>query len=110
VLGSADAGTLRIDLGARRCHRAVAGGAEAEVRLTPTEFRLLAALVRHLGKVMTHTQLLRLVWGQNHDGDLAYLRVYMGQLRQKLEREPARPRWLLTEPGVGYRLDAGDAS
>jgi len=61
------------------------------------------------GKVLTHTFLLREVWGPRHDGDVAYLRVYMGQLRQKLENEPARPRWLLTEPGVGYRLQNDDA-
>ena len=81
------------------------GGNEHDVKLTPTEFRLLATLARHAGRVLTHTALLREVWGPNHDGDLAYLRVYMGQLRQKLEVEPAVPRWLLTEPGVGYRLD-----
>jgi len=58
--------------------------------------------------VLTHTFLLRAVWGPSHDGDVAYLRVYMGQLRQKLEREPARPRFLLTEPAVGYRMAPAD--
>jgi two-component system KDP operon response regulator KdpE len=100
-----DGAGIRIDLAERRCRR-IEHGAETEVKLTPTEFRLLAVLVRHLGKVLTHTFLLREVWGPQHDGDVAYLRVFMGQLRQKLEREPARPQWLLTEPGVGYRLQA----
>lgn len=98
---------FRVDLAARRCKRLTPSG-DADVHLTPTEFRLLAVLVRHPGKVLTHTMLLRDVWGPAHDGDVAYLRVYMGQLRQKLEPEAARPRWMLTEPGVGYRLDLGD--
>ncbi len=99
----ADGSGFRLDLARRRCVRL--GANELDVKLTPTEFRLLATLARHAGRVLTHTALLREVWGPNHDGDLAYLRVYMGQLRQKLEVEPAVPRWLLTEPGVGYRLD-----
>lgn len=99
---------FRLDLAARRCVRLQAGAA-TPVALTPTEYRLLAVLVQHVGKVLTHTQLLRLVWGPGHDGDVAYLRVYMGQLRQKLEPEPAQPRWLVTEPGVGYRLEGADA-
>ena len=74
------------------------------MRLTPTEYRLLASLVKHNGRVLTHAQLLREVWGPPHEHDVAYLRVYMGQLRHKLETDPARPRFLLTEPGVGYRL------
>lgn len=98
-----DGAGFRLDLARRRCVRL--GANEHDVKLTPTEFRLLATLARHAGRVLTHTALLREVWGPNHDGDLAYLRVYMGQLRQKLEVEPAVPRWLLTEPGVGYRLD-----
>jgi two-component system KDP operon response regulator KdpE len=98
---------FRLDAARRLCWRTTAG-VEAEVRLTPTEFRLLACLARHHGKVLTHTQLLREVWGPHHEGDVAYLRVYLGQLRQKLEPEPARPRWFLTEPGVGYRLVAAD--
>ncbi|MBL8734841.1 MAG: response regulator [Planctomycetes bacterium] len=93
---------FRLDLARRQCHLLGEGG--ADVKLTPTEFRLLATLARHAGRVLTHTALLREVWGPNHDGDLAYLRVFMGQLRHKLEPEPAVPRWLLTEPGVGYRL------
>jgi two-component system KDP operon response regulator KdpE len=98
---------FRLDATRHLCWRSEAG-AETEVRLTPTEFRVLLCLARHHGKVLTHTQLLREVWGPQHDGDVAYLRVYLGQLRQKLEPEPARPRWLLTEPGVGYRLVGAD--
>lgn len=74
------------------------------VHLTPTEFRLLARLVRQTGQVVTHRQLLADVWGPEHVDQLQYLRLYMGQLRAKLEAQPAEPRWLLTEPGVGYRL------
>jgi len=74
------------------------------VHLTPVEFRLLAVLVGQGGKVITHRQLLRDVWGPNHEEDGHYLRIYMRQLRSKLEAQPAQPRHLLTEPGVGYRL------
>ena len=76
----------------------------APVHLTPLEFRMLAALVRRNGQVLTHRQLLREVWGPLHEDDTHYLRIYMRQLRAKLEAEPAQPRYLLTEPGVGYRL------
>jgi two-component system KDP operon response regulator KdpE len=75
-----------------------------EVHLTPIEFKLLATLVRHAGNVQTHHQLLEEVWGPGHENQMQYLRVYMTQLRHKLEREPARPRYLLTETGIGYRL------
>jgi two-component system KDP operon response regulator KdpE len=75
-----------------------------EVHLTPIEFRLLQALIRHAGKVITQRQLLVEVWGAQHSEQSQYLRVYMAQLRRKLEADPARPRFLLTEPGVGYRL------
>jgi two-component system KDP operon response regulator KdpE len=75
-----------------------------QVHLTPTEFRLLARLVRQAGQVVTHRQLLSDVWGPEHVDQLQYLRLYMGQLRAKLETQPAEPKWLLTEPGVGYRL------
>lgn len=74
------------------------------VRLTPVEFRLLAVLTKRAGKVITHRQLLREVWGPHHEEDSHYLRIYMRQLRAKLEADPAQPRFLLTEPGVGYRL------
>ncbi|MBL8729918.1 MAG: response regulator [Planctomycetes bacterium] len=104
---SGDGHGFRLDATRHLCWRCEAG-TETEVRLTPTEFRVLLCLARHHGKVLTHTQLLREVWGPQHDGDVAYLRVYLGQLRQKLEPEPARPRWLLTEPGVGYRLVGAD--
>ncbi len=75
-----------------------------EVRLTPIEYRLLTALARRPGRVFTHEHLLREVWGPTHTSQRHYLRVYMAQLRQKLELDAARPRYLLTEPGVGYRL------
>lgn len=90
---------LQVNLLARQV---VVGG--REVHLTPIEFRLLAVLVRHAGKVVTHQQLLREVWGPGHGDQAHYVRVYMGHLRHKLEAEPARPRYLLSEPGVGYRL------
>ncbi len=77
-----------------------------EVKLTPLEYKLLTTLVHHAGKVVTHQQLLREVWGPSHDDQAHYVRVYMAHLRHKLEAEPARPRYLLTEPGVGYRLAA----
>ena len=79
-----------------------------EVHLTPLEFRLLACLARHLGMVVTHRQLLTEVWGPTHAGDTHYLRVYMKQLREKLEADPVQPKHLLTETGVGYRLVGED--
>ena len=75
-----------------------------EVHLTPIEYKLLTILVHHAGKVLTHRQLLREVWGPTHVEHPHYLRVYMGQLRHKIEHDSAQPRYLLTEPGVGYRL------
>jgi two-component system, OmpR family, KDP operon response regulator KdpE len=75
-----------------------------EVHLTPIEYRLLNVLVTHAGRVLTHRQLLREVWGPSHAGQSHYLRIYMGHLRQKLEADPAQPRHLLTETAVGYRL------
>jgi two-component system KDP operon response regulator KdpE len=94
-------GDLRIDLGSRVVTRK-----EAEVRLTPVEYKLLATLVRSAGKVLTYQQLLRDVWGLRSASQKQYLHVYMGHLRGKLEDDPARPRHLLTEPGVGYRFKA----
>jgi two-component system, OmpR family, KDP operon response regulator KdpE len=94
-------GDLRIDLGRR--HVFVR---DQEVKLTPTEYRLLTTLVRHAGRVLTHRQLLQEVWGPNQTEEAHYLRVYMAQLRRKIEVDPAQPRYLLTEPGVGYRLAA----
>ena len=92
-------GELRVDLGRR--HVFVR---EQEVKLTPTEYRLLTTLVRYAGRVLTHRQLLKEVWGPNQTEEAHYLRVYMAQLRRKIEVDPAQPRYLLTEPGVGYRL------
>src|ERR1700730_5230309 len=77
-----------------------------DVHLTPIEYRLLTTLVRHAGRVLSQRQLLKEVWGPAHTDQAHYLRVYMGTLRRKLEQDPARPRYLLTEPGVGYRLAA----
>jgi two-component system, OmpR family, KDP operon response regulator KdpE len=94
-----ETGELRVDLAARRV--LVRG---EEVRLTRTEYNLLAALAKHAGKVLTHRQLLKEVWGPGSADQSHYLRVYMGQLRHKLEENAARPRYLLTETGVGYRL------
>jgi two-component system KDP operon response regulator KdpE len=79
---------------------------QQEVHLTPTEYKLLGALVRNAGKVLTHRQLLKEVWGPNAVEQTHYLRVYMTQLRHKLEADPTRPRYLTTEAGVGYRLQA----
>lgn len=75
-----------------------------EIHLTPIEYKILATLVRHAGRVITHRQLLQEVWGPSFGNQTHYLRVYMQQLRKKLEETPAHPRYLRTEPGVGYRL------
>lgn len=75
-----------------------------DVHLTPNEYKLLQVLVQHAGKVLTQRQLLNEVWGPNHTEQAQYLRVYVAQLRRKLETDPARPKHLQTEPGVGYRL------
>jgi len=88
-----------VDLAARRIVRG-----EEEIHLTPIEFRLLAILLNNHGKVLTQRQLLNQVWGPNAVEHSHYLRIYMGHLRQKLEADPARPRHLLTETGVGYRF------
>mgnify|MGYP000984618158 CR=1 FL=1 len=92
-------GHLLVDLAAR-----IVRAGDEEVHLTPIEFRLLETLVRHAGKLVTQRQLLVEVWGPQHSEQAQYLRVYMAQLRRKLEANPARPRYLRTEPGVGYRL------
>ncbi len=94
-------GALRIDRAERRV--SLDG---ADVHLTPIEYKLLAALAQHPGKVVTHRQLLREVWGSSHVESPHYLRIYMRALRGKIEPDPARPRYLLTEIGVGYRLGA----
>ena len=90
---------LTVDMACRRV--TVAG---EEIKLTPTEYDLIKHLVLHAGKVLTHRQLLRTVWGPFYENDTHYLRVYIGQLRRKIENDPARPRHIITEPGVGYRL------
>lgn len=92
-------GEIEIDRSARLVRRA-----GEEVHLTPTEYRLLSVLVANAGRVLTQRQLLREVWGPSHGEQSHYLRIYMGHLRQKLERDPAQPRHLITEIAVGYRL------
>jgi two-component system, OmpR family, KDP operon response regulator KdpE len=92
-------GELRVDLARRQVYIAA-----QQVHLTPIEYKLLTTLVRYAGRVVTHRQLLQEGWGPGHTEASHYLRVYMGQLRHKLEADPARPRYLVTEPGVGYRL------
>lgn len=92
-------GTLRVNLTDRLVHRD-----GQEIRLTPIEFNLLAHLAKNAGKVVTHRQLLQAVWGQNATDKEHYLRIYVHQLRHKLEPVPSRPRFVRTEPGVGYRF------
>ena len=83
-------------------HRVARGG--AEIKLTPKEFELLSFLSRHAGRIVTHRQILAAVWGAAHVEDTQYLRVYIGQLRQKIEENPDDPKLILTEPGIGYRI------
>jgi two-component system KDP operon response regulator KdpE len=90
-----------VDLAAKRVTRDA-----ADVRLTPTEWQLLEVLVRAAGRLVTQRQLLQEVWGPQYESESNYLRVYIAQLRRKLEPEPSRPRYLLTEPGMGYRFQA----
>jgi two-component system KDP operon response regulator KdpE len=92
-------GALRVDL----ARREVTLG-ERALHLTPNEYRILALLARNPGKVLTHRQILKEVWGPTHAGETHYLRVYMAQLRRKIEADPARPELLITEPSVGYRM------
>jgi two-component system KDP operon response regulator KdpE len=108
-------GDLVVDLAARRVTRSVqptdsSGGPNGDVRLTPTEWHLLEVLLRNPGKLLSRQQLLTTVWGPGYAEAAGNLRLYMAQLRRKLEPDPARPRWLLTEPGMGYRYqpDAED--
>jgi len=86
-------------------HRATRAG--VEIKLTPKEFELLSFLAKHPGRVLTHKQILAAVWGPAHTEDTQYLRVYVGQLRQKVEERPDDPRLILTEPGIGYRIADG---
>ncbi|MBK8021572.1 MAG: response regulator [Chloroflexi bacterium] len=95
------AGDLQVDL----TRRLVTFRGEP-VKLTPTEYALLKLMIQHAGKVLTHRQILREVWGREYENETHYLRVYFAQLRQKIEADPARPTLILTEPGVGYRLVA----
>jgi two-component system KDP operon response regulator KdpE len=94
-----------VDLGAKRV-----SSAEGDVRLTPTEWHLVELLVRHPGKLLSQRQLLHEVWGQRYEDETNYLRVYMAQIRRKLEPDPARPRFFITEPGMGYRIEPEPAA
>lgn len=96
-----NSGDLKIDLVRRHVYVG-----EREIHLTPIEYKLLTTLAKHAGLVMTHRQLLKEVWGPLHVEESQYLRVYMRQLRHKLEKDPTRPRYLTTELGVGYRLSS----
>lgn len=89
-----------IDLLAKRVRRG-----EENVRLTPTQWQLLEVLIRHPGRPVSHRQLLQEVWGPPYETQTNYLRVYMAQLRRKLETDPSHPRYLITEPGMGYRFE-----
>jgi two-component system KDP operon response regulator KdpE len=92
-------GSLKVDL-----HNRLVSVDDREIHLTPIQYRLLAVLVKHAGKVLTHQQILKEVWGPSYQENAHYLRIYMSQLRQKLEADPTQPKFLLTESGVGYRL------
>jgi two-component system KDP operon response regulator KdpE len=85
--------------------KVVTGASGAEIRLTPTEWGILEMLVRHRGKLVTQTQLLKEVWGPQYGEETNYLRVFMAQLRRKLEPQPSNPRYFITEPGMGYRFE-----
>ena len=93
-----------VDLAAKK----VIAADERAIRLTPTEWHLVEILVRHPGKLVSQRQLLQEVWGPRYEEETNYLRVYMAQIRRKLEPEPARPRYFITEPGMGYRFEPGD--
>ncbi|MFC5752352.1 response regulator [Actinomadura rugatobispora] len=95
-----DAGDFSVDLAAKKVHRD-----GADIRLTPTEWHILEVLVRNAGRLVGQRQLLREVWGPAYEKETNYLRVYLAQLRRKLEPDPAHPRHLITEPGMGYRFE-----
>ena len=101
------AGNLRLNIALRQVMRG-----EEEIHLTPTEYEILKTLATQAGKVLTHTMLLQKVWGSGQPQDIAKLRVFMNQLRRKIEDDPAQPCYIVTEPGVGYRFcaDAGEPS
>lgn len=92
-------GDLTIDL-----HNRVVTVADKDIHLTPIQYRLLTVLIKYPGKVLTHQQILKEVWGPSYQENAHYLRIYMSQLRQKLEKDPTQPKYLLTESGVGYRF------
>lgn len=92
-------GELAVDLQARRVTKR-----GQEVKLTPNEYEILKVLIKHAGRVLTHRQILQTVWGHQYGSDTQYIRVYIGQLRRKLEDDSARPQYILTESGIGYRL------
>ena len=94
-----------VDLGAKRVTTAA-----GEVRLTPTEWHIVEVLVRHPGKLVTQRQLLQQVWGPQYEKETNYLRVYLAQIRQKLEPDPTRPRYFITEARMGYRFEPADVS
>ena len=96
-------GDLTVDLAAKRVTRDATDDGAGDIRLTPTEWHLLEVLLRNPGKLLSQKQLLHDVWGPGYDNASGNLRLYMAQLRRKLEPDPARPRWLITEPGMGYR-------
>jgi len=98
-------GNVRVDLAKRQVFLD-----DTEIHLTPIEYKLLSTLIKYAGKVVTHTQLLKEVWGAAYANETQYLRVYMAQLRRKLETDPARPHFLKNEPGVGYRLKLTEKS
>ena len=100
IIATAD---FTIDLAAKRV---TLTRSNTEVRLTPTEWHVLEVLARHRGRLVTGRQLLQDVWGPTYQTETNYLRVYMAQLRRKLELDPSRPRYLLTEPGMGYRMSS----
>jgi two-component system KDP operon response regulator KdpE len=91
---------FRVDLAGRKVT-----GAQGEIHLTPTEWSILDVLLRHPGRLVSQRQLLQHVWGPSYERETNYLRVYLAQLRRKLEPDPARPRYLITEPGMGYRFE-----
>lgn len=92
-------GDLAVDLNLRRVMLK-----DREIKLTPNEYEIIKTLIKHAGRVLTHKQILQAVWGNDYGNDTQYVRVYMNQLRRKLEDDPARPRYIITESGVGYRL------
>jgi two-component system KDP operon response regulator KdpE len=96
-------GELTVDLARRQVFRE-----GREIKLTPTEYSILRELVLNAGKVLTHRHLLEVIWGKEYREETHYLRVYVGQLRRKIEPDPSQPRTILTEPGVGYRLVLSD--